>query len=59
MKQFIGDSQVRQVELSDGEVLDADFVILGLGVVPNTTIIKGIEKTPAGYVVVNEAPTCA
>jgi len=54
VKQFIGDSQVRKVELSDGEVLDADFVILGLGVVPNTGIIKGVEKTPGGYVIVRQ-----
>ncbi|WP_328321795.1 FAD-dependent oxidoreductase [Kribbella sp. NBC_00382] len=37
---FEGDSQVTGVKLSDGEVLPADLVIVGVGVQPNTELAE-------------------
>jgi 3-phenylpropionate/trans-cinnamate dioxygenase ferredoxin reductase subunit len=38
---FRGDSRVEQVLLADGTVIDADVVIVGIGVIPNTEWLKG------------------
>jgi len=37
--QFIGDEVVTGVETSEGEVLPADMVIVGVGVIPNTDFV--------------------
>ena len=44
-KSIQGDGRVEYVELSDGEQLKADVVILGIGAVPNTELAKkaGLE----------------
>lgn len=39
---FKGDGKVTAVELEGGEVLDADMVVVGIGVKPATAFIKGI-----------------
>lgn len=36
-----GDDAVRGVALADGEVLDADVVVVGIGVIPNTAWLSG------------------
>jgi 3-phenylpropionate/trans-cinnamate dioxygenase ferredoxin reductase subunit len=35
---FVGDNQVQEVVLADGEVVQADFVVVGIGVEPNTEL---------------------
>jgi NADPH-dependent 2,4-dienoyl-CoA reductase/sulfur reductase-like enzyme len=40
-----GDGRVEKVELSDGTVLDADVVVMGLGVVPSTGWLRGSGLT--------------
>lgn len=37
---------VTGVELDNGDVLQADLVILGVGVIPNTDLVRGVEKLP-------------
>ncbi len=53
VKAFDGDKIVKQVILEDGEKLSADFVILGVGVVPATKFLKGIDLNPDGSVSVD------
>ncbi len=36
-----GDGRVERVRLSDGSVIDADIVVVGIGVVPNTEWLEG------------------
>jgi 3-phenylpropionate/trans-cinnamate dioxygenase ferredoxin reductase subunit len=36
-----GDTRVERVRLSDGSVVDADIVVVGIGVVPNTGWLEG------------------
>ncbi len=47
-----GSDKVSQVELSNGEVLDADAVILSLGYEPNTKLAKemGLELNKFGFI---------
>ena len=49
-----GDNRVRQVVLDNGEVLEADLVVVGLGVKPATQILRGIELEPDGSVRVDQ-----
>lgn len=42
------DTGVSGVELDDGEVLTADAVVLGIGVVPNTKIVEGVSLDKTG-----------
>lgn len=57
--EWIGNSHVRlfrgeenigvgAVELDDGEILQADAVVLGIGVVPNTAIVQGVSLDKTG-----------
>lgn len=39
--QFVGDERVAGVELGDGSTLEADVVVVGIGVVPNTEWLEG------------------
>ncbi len=45
VKSILGDGKVESVELSDGERLKADVVIIGIGVTPNTELAReaGLE----------------
>ena len=38
---FEGDGRVERVRLSDGSAIDADLVVVGIGVVPNTGWLEG------------------
>lgn len=45
VKAFRGESRVEAVETTDGELIPADFVVIGVGIVPNTELASaaGIE----------------
>jgi NADPH-dependent 2,4-dienoyl-CoA reductase/sulfur reductase-like enzyme len=49
-----GGEKVEAVLLEDGERLDADFVIVGVGVRPATDFLHGIELHKDGGVITNE-----
>lgn len=46
----------REVALNSGETVDADIVVLGVGVVPNTEFLasSSIPRDERGYIPVNE-----
>eukprot|EP00747_Dinoflagellata_sp_TGD_P185440 gnl/TRDRNA2_/TRDRNA2_41992_c0_seq2.p1 gnl/TRDRNA2_/TRDRNA2_41992_c0~~gnl/TRDRNA2_/TRDRNA2_41992_c0_seq2.p1 ORF type:complete len:692 (+),score=105.19 gnl/TRDRNA2_/TRDRNA2_41992_c0_seq2:289-2076(+) len=50
---FRGESNVNGVELADGEVLPADAVIVGMGVVPNAGLVEGVSLDKDGALVVS------
>jgi len=55
VRRFEGaDGAVRQVVLDDGATLDADLVIVGIGVTPATDFVKGVEKADDGSIVVDQ-----
>lgn len=56
VKNIKGTSKVEAVELEDGEIVDADLVILGLGVKPNAILAKeaGIELNDKGAIIVDQ-----
>lgn len=49
-------SKVKEVVLRDGQVLEADVVILGIGVIPNTDFLQksGVEMDSKKAVIVNK-----
>lgn len=51
-----GNSNVEGIELSNGEILSADLVILGMGVKPNSKLAQsaGIEVNEKGAIIVDE-----
>ncbi|AEF16934.1 CoA-disulfide reductase [Thermoanaerobacterium xylanolyticum LX-11] len=53
---ILGETKVEGVELENGEIVKADIVILGMGVVPNTKLAKetGIKLNEKGAIVVDE-----
>jgi NADPH-dependent 2,4-dienoyl-CoA reductase/sulfur reductase-like enzyme len=51
---FEGDGKVRAVVLKNGSRLDADLVIVGVGVQPATGFLKGVQTNPDGSVTVDE-----
>jgi pyruvate/2-oxoglutarate dehydrogenase complex dihydrolipoamide dehydrogenase (E3) component len=52
---LVGDDEVVGIELESGRRLDADTIILGIGVVPNVTLAKeaGLDIGPTGGIRVN------
>jgi NADPH-dependent 2,4-dienoyl-CoA reductase/sulfur reductase-like enzyme len=54
VSEFQGEGAVKSVKLDNGEVLDADFVVLGVGVVPNTSYVKDVPKQANGAILVDE-----
>jgi len=54
VEKFEGDDNVTTVVLDNGEKLDADLVIIGIGVVPSTDNIDGIGYQPDGSIEVDE-----
>jgi NADPH-dependent 2,4-dienoyl-CoA reductase/sulfur reductase-like enzyme len=54
VRQFKGKGIVREVELINGNLLEADMVIIGIGVKPATDFIKGISKLEDGSIKVNK-----
>jgi NADPH-dependent 2,4-dienoyl-CoA reductase/sulfur reductase-like enzyme/nitrite reductase/ring-hydroxylating ferredoxin subunit len=51
---FEGAGKVEAVKLADGERLEADLVVVGVGVKPATEFLKGVELSEDGGVVVDE-----
>ena len=51
---FTGPNKVTAVTLENGERLDADLVVVGVGVKPATAFIKGVMLQPDGGVFVDE-----
>lgn len=54
VERFAGDGRIGNVHLDDGEVLDADLVVVGIGVRPATDFIEGLELADDGAVVVDD-----
>lgn len=52
VKELLGNGSVKQVLLANGEVIEADAVILSLGYAPNTELAKnmGLELNAFGFV---------
>ena len=50
---FEGDGKVQQVRLDDDSVLEADLVVVGIGVRPATDFIVGVERQADGSLVVD------
>lgn len=50
---FEGERRVRQVRLQSGEVLEADLVVVGIGVRPNTDFVHGVCKAEDGSIPVD------
>ncbi len=53
---FNGETKVESVELDNGQTLEADLVLLGLGVKPNSSLVHntGIELNAKGAIVVDQ-----
>ncbi len=53
VQRFLGDTRVTQVELSDGQRLDADLVIVGIGLVPSIELAQqsGLDIREGGIAV--------
>ncbi len=51
---FEGDGTVQKAVLDNGDKIDADLVVIGIGVVPSSDAIKGIAYQPDGSIEVNE-----
>ena len=45
-----GEGRVRAVALDDGSILPADLVVAGLGVVPATSVLQGVQRREDGGV---------
>ena len=54
VKAIEGDGSVQRVVLDNGETIDADVVLLGVGVKPQTGFLKGVKLADDGGVVTDE-----
>ncbi len=52
--EICGDGTVEKVVLENGDELDADFVVVGVGVAPATAFIDGLEKYGDGSLPVDQ-----
>lgn len=52
VRMFRGNDAVNGVELEDGEVLPADAVVVGAGVLPNTRFLDGVKLDKNGAIIV-------
>jgi apoptosis-inducing factor 3 len=51
---FVGDGKIEAVVLDGGERLEADLVLVGIGVVPSTGFLDGVELRKDGGVVTDD-----
>ena len=51
---FHGDGRIDAVETADGELIPADFVVIGVGIVPNTELATHADIIVADGIVVND-----
>jgi 3-phenylpropionate/trans-cinnamate dioxygenase ferredoxin reductase component len=51
---FRGDGRISAVETADGELIPADFVIVGIGIVPNAELAAGAGLVVEDGIVVND-----
>ena len=54
VKSFIGEERIEAVELGNGERIDADLIIVGIGVRPATDLLSGVEIHKDGGVITDE-----
>ena len=54
VSRVLGDAAVRGVELDDGTTLQADLVVVGIGVQPVTEFVRGVELDRDGGLPVDE-----
>ena len=54
LKEFVGNKKVEAVLLQNGERIETDMVILGVGVKPATSFLKNLNLLPDGSIKVNE-----
>lgn len=54
VKAFIGDHHIQSVELSNGEQLDADLVVVGIGVLPNVELAESCGLAVNDGIVVDD-----
>lgn len=54
VKAFEGEGAVKTVVLEDDTRLDADLVVVGIGIDPATTIVKGTTRADDGGVIVDD-----
>lgn len=54
LKEFTGNTKVEAVLLQNGERIDADMVIVGVGVKPATSFLRNLNLLPDGSIKVNE-----
>ncbi len=59
VKEFGGDGMVERVVLDDGSSVDADLVVVGIGVRPATDFIKGLKKAEDGSIIVDSSLSAA
>ncbi|MGM0510246.1 MAG: FAD-dependent oxidoreductase [Thermoplasmatota archaeon] len=53
LEEVLGDEKVEKVKLSDGKEIDADILVVGIGVTANTELGKeaGLDTDKGGYIV--------
>ena len=54
VRELVGGPRVEGVRLTDGELLPAHFVVLGIGVRPATAFVRGVDLEPDGSVMVDD-----
>ncbi len=54
VKEFRGEGLVERVVLDDGSEVEADMVVVGIGIRPATDFIEGVEKADDGSILVDE-----
>ncbi len=53
-KRFLGNGKVNKVELESGKTIEADLVVVGVGVSPATHFLKGVPLETDGSLLVDE-----